>query len=410
MCAVMGRHSHASSDGFTTPQRILTAVLVCAAALTVLGLVLLWPSSEEVHVSPDFERSVPLAHAQVDGTVAVVQDGSCDSPSTGRVFETSPVVPVGGATDCTHAIVELTSGQDAGQRTLLITNGLPGDPHLAEGDQIRLIVDTDQSGANVYSFSDFQRGSSLLLWLALIAVAIIVIGGLRGARAIVGLGITLAVIVVFLLPSLLRGGDPLALALVTGAAVLFTVIYLVHGLNWKSSSALAGTLTALVCAALLGKIAIASTGLRGLGDDHNLLIQLYLPDVSVTGLMLCGFIIGSLGVLNDVTIAQASTVNELYEADASQTPWQLFVSAMRVGRDHIASMVYTLVLTYTGAALPLFLLLSVADRPLLNTLTSDIMATELMRSGVGALALCCAVPMTTAIAALTVPRRRSLTP
>ncbi|WKD62129.1 YibE/F-like protein [Corynebacterium ciconiae DSM 44920] len=443
----MGRHSQHSestqpdnsagaSAQLSVAQKILAGALALAGLLTVIGTVWLWPSSEEPHIAEGFSLSVPLAHKQVDGTVAVVQEGACDSPSSGQVFETAPAAApsaaaaappaaapsnpaaappaappasagaAGSPTEpdrtCTHSIVDLTSGDDAGMRTLLITNNLPGDPELKVGDHIRMLVNDTPDGGTQYAFSDFQRGTPITVWMVLTALGIVLIGGWRGMRALVGLGVTLAGIAGFLLPSLLRGGDPLWLSVVTGSLVLFIVIYLVHGLNWKSSAALAGTIAALLIAALLGRYAISTTGIRGLGDEDNLLIQLYLPDVTVPGLMLCGFIIGALGVLNDVTIAQASTVNELYELNPRSTPWEVFTSAMRVGRDHIASMVYTLVLSYTGAALPLLLLLSVADRPLSNTLTSDIMATELMRSAVGALALCLAVPITTAIAAVTV--------
>ena len=184
------------------------------------------------------------------------------------------------------------------------------------------------------------------------------------------------------------------------------MLYLVHGFNWKSSSALGGTLLSLGLSAWLAHIAIDSNHLRGLGSEDNILIQLYLPDVTVPGLMLCGFIIGALGVLNDVTIAQASTVNELSEIEPDASPWRLFAGAMKVGRDHIASMVYTLVLSYTGASLPTLLLLSVANRPLTQIMFSDVMATELLRSGIGALALSLAVPITTIIAAFTVTGRR----
>ena len=210
---------------------------------------------------------------------------------------------------------------------------------------------------------------------------------------------------VFLIPALLRGGDPVALAITAGGLILFPVLFMVHGMNWKSASALAGTLAAMGLAAALASFAISSSKLQGLGDEDNLLIQLYLPGVSVTGLLMAGFIIGALGVLNDVTIAQASTVQELYEAAPESTPREVFTSAMRVGRDHIASMVYTLVLAYLGTALPLSMLLTVADRPLLQTLSSDVVATELLRSAIGAIALVLAVPITTLIAAFTVAEK-----
>src|SRR5699024_6103345 len=122
----------------------------------------------------------------------------------------------------------------------------------------------------------------------------------------------------------------------------------VHGVNWKSAAAMGGSLVAVAIATALAGLAIDSTSLRGLGDESNLQILLYLPELDITGLMLAGMIIGALGVLNDATIAQASTITELKRAEPDASPWQLFRNAMRVGEDHIASMVYTLVLGYAG--------------------------------------------------------------
>ncbi|MGD7001601.1 YibE/F family protein [Corynebacterium halotolerans] len=406
----MGRHAIAAppKDARTTLwRRILLGFLILCGIATSIGLVMLWPPDEDPVVAPEFTNTFALNQAQVNGEVSAVAPGACQSPSLGQVFETSPSssAAVSGDT-CTNVIVDITSGENEGRRTLLITYGQPGEPVLAEGDQIRLAETVAADGQLTYTFTDYQRGTPLLVWGLVIAGAIILFAALRGIRALVGLVITLAVLAVFLLPALVHGGAPLALAVVAGAVILFLVVLLVHGFNWKSCAALAGTLISLGIAAWLASQAISSTHLQGLGSEDNLRILLYLPEVSVTGLMLCGFIIGALGVLNDVTISQASTVNELSELDPSASPLQLFTGAMKVGRDHISSMVYTLVLTYTGAALPLLLLISVSERPLLQTLTSDLVATELLRSGVGALALTLAVPITTVIAAYVVPERQ----
>lgn len=405
----MGRHA-ARDSGLTglSGWRIALLVLLALSVLaTVIGVWRLWPAAEEPAVSPDFATTFNLNHTQVEGTVTVVDATACTSPSTGTAFSGSPVVPLQQSDErCRRALVDLTSGENAGLRTMLVTYGMPGEPVLEAGDEILLAETVTGDGSRMYTFSDYQRGSTLLVWAVVVALTIIVFAAWRGVRALVGLGVTFAGIALFLLPALARGGDALALAIVTGAAILIVVVPLVHGVNWKSASALGGTLIALGIAALLAHVAIDSTNLRGLGSEDNLNILLYLPEVSIIGLMLCGFIIGALGVLNDVTISQSSTVNELSQLDPGAGPWRLFVGAMKVGRDHISSMVYTLVLSYTGAALPLLLLLSVAERPLSQIMTSDIMATELLRSGVGALALTLAVPLTTLIAAWTVPGSR----
>ena len=387
-----------------TFTRILLVVFIAAwVGGTIFGVYTMWPGDKKPNISPNFYTSFSMSHAQVEGTVLFTQPGSCTSSEVGRVFDTSPRESPGSDNNCQWYITQIDSGTNKGQRTLLINSHNPGEPELHKNDRILLIEDKTADGAMSYGFSDFQRTYPLLLWGLIIAAAIAGFALIRGVRALLGLGITLVVVVLFTVRILLLGASPISAAVVSGAAILLLVVFMVHGFNWKSASALGGTLLALVIAAWLATIAIDNNELRGLGNSDNLSIIVNLPDVSVKGLMLCGFIIGALGVLNDVAISQASTINELADLDPQASPARLFLGAMKVGRDHIASMVYTLVLTYTGASLPLLLLLSVSERPLVQILTSDVMATEMLRSGIGALALTLTVPITTVIAAYTVP-------
>ena len=390
-----------------TFTRILLVVFIAAwVGGTIFGVYTMWPGDKKPNISPNFYTSFSMSHAQVEGTVLFTQPGSCTSSEVGRVFDTSPRESPGSDSNCQWYITQIDSGTNKGQRTLLINSHNPGEPELHKNDRILLIEDKTADGAMSYGFSDFQRTYPLLLWGLIIAAAIAGFALIRGVRALLGLGITLVVVVLFTVRILLLGASPISAAVVSGAAILLLVVFMVHGFNWKSASALGGTLIALVIAAWLATIAIDNNELRGLGNSDNLSIIVNLPDVSVKGLMLCGFIIGALGVLNDVAISQASTINELADLDPQASPARLFLGAMKVGRDHIASMVYTLVLSYTGASLPTLLLLSVANRPLTQIMFSDVMATELLRSGIGALALSLAVPITTIIAAFTVTGRR----
>jgi uncharacterized membrane protein len=200
-------------------------------------------------------------------------------------------------------------------------------------------------------------------------------------------------------------------ALVASAAILFAVIYLAHGVSLRTSSALLGKLASLLLAALLSWAAIGSAHLTGLSEDQNNDVDAYLGQTSITGPLLAGSIIGSLGVLNDVTVTQASAVFELAYLGESHSRRAIFVGAMRIGRDHISSTVYTLVLAYAGSALPLLLLFSVASRSLGDVLTSESVAIEIMRSSVGGIALALSVPLTTAIAtSLTTPLGIPLVP
>jgi uncharacterized membrane protein len=212
--------------------------------------------------------------------------------------------------------------------------------------------------------------------------------------------VAFAVLVVFLLPALRDGAPAVPVAVVASAAILYAVMYLAHGVNLRTSAALLGTLSSLLLAAGLSWAAIGLAHLTGLSEEQNSQVAAYLGHVSITGLLLAGFIIGSLGVLNDVTVTQASTVFELAHVGVDTSRRAIFLGAMRVGRDHIASTVYTLVLAYAGSSLPLLLLFSVANRSLGDVLTSESVAIELVRSAVGGIALALSVPLTTAIAAV----------
>ena len=369
----------------------LLALLALVGVITLVGLVWLWPSAA-TKAGEDF----PFNQPQVPGTVVKVDNHLCDSGLTGTRVETASLIPAGDGGDCTRSLVEF----DDGTFTSLVHWGIAGEPELAEGDRI-VMSETDGS---LYAFADYERTNNLLIWGAVAATVIIVVAAWQGLRALIGLAYSLAVVFVFLIPGLMAGTSPLLLALVACSTIVFVAVPLVHGINWKAASSLGGVLIALGLAGFLAWVAIDSASLQGLSDDSNLKLLLYVPGVSIVGILLSGFVIGALGSLNDVAIAQASTVNELAYAQPDAGVWELFVSAMKVGRDHIASMVYTLVLTYTGASLPLLILISAADRTIASTLSSDVVATELLRSGVGAIALTLTVPLTTVIAALTVSR------
>lgn len=393
----------------TNPWRTgLLGFLVLAALATLTGLLILRPTSAPTeHTSPDFDKTYALNQPQVEGTVATVDNHLCSDPHTGRAFDEAPLIPASGDdTSCTRALIELTTGQDAGRKTQLVFYGVAGDPTLTVGEEIML----SRSDDGTYAFADYRRGGNLILWAIIAAVIIIGFAAWHGLRALLGLGISLAIVLFYLIPSLVEGHSALPLALITCAAILFLAVPLVHGVNWKSASALGGALVALAISGALGWASISSTALTGSSSEDNLKLLLYMPGVSVVGVLLCGFIIGALGSLNDIAVAQASTVRELHAADPAAGPGALFMSAMKVGRDHIASVVYTIVLTYTGAALPLLMLITAAQRPALQILSSDLVATEVLRSLLGAMALTLAVPLTTVIAAFTVPEGRDQAP
>ncbi|MCD5421728.1 YibE/F family protein [Rhodococcus pyridinivorans] len=380
--------------------KIVVGLLAAIGLLVLFGTALLWPSSRAVDIPAPFQTSSGGAVVTEAGTVVEQNTGPCGSASFGRVFTGEPSPPSSNAFDCERSIVAIESGPDDGARTLLEVIPGPGQPDLQAGDEIRLVRQTDPAGATQYSFYDYARGFPLVLVVAAFAIVVVAIARWRGLRALIGLVVAFGVLVVFMLPALLDGKPAVPVALVGGALILYAVLYLAHGVNLRTSSALLGTLASMVVAALLSYVAIRMTHLTGLSEEQNTDVQLYIGHVSISGLLLAGFIIGSLGVLNDVTITQASSAFELAGLDPESSRREIFSAAMRVGRDHIASTVYTLVLAYAGGALPLLLLFSVAGRSITDVITSDAVAIELVRACVGGIALTLSVPLTTAIAAV----------
>ncbi|HJG42875.1 YibE/F family protein [Corynebacterium phoceense] len=403
----MSRHS-APVTG-RNPWRVgLAGALLFAFLLTAIGLAWQWPSGTPT-LSPEFTRTYALNQPQITARVTTVDHHLCASPLTGTAFDEPPLRPAFEEdTSCTRALLDITGGANEGKQTQLVFHGVTGDPTLEVDQEVLLSEATNPDGSLTYSFADYERGGELWIWAAIVAIIIVGFGAWQGLRALLGLAYSLAVVFFFLLPALLQGHNPIVVTLLACSIIVLIAVPMVHGVNWKAAAAMGGSLLALGVTALLAWAMIGTTHLQGLSSEDNLKLVLYLPTVSVIGVLMAGFIIGALGSLNDVAIAQASTVTELAAAEPEARAGSLFVSAMKVGRDHIASMVYTLVLTYTGAALPLLILITAAKRPAGQILVSDLVSTELLRSGIGAAALTIAVPLATIIAALTVPERRAL--
>jgi len=206
----------------------------------------------------------------------------------------------------------------------------------------------------------------------------------------------------FMLPALLLGGSGLGVAMIGSSAIMFVVLYLAHGPSIRTSAALAGTLVGIVITALIGLVAIRTARLGGVLDEGALALSTYVGEISFQGLLTSALIIAGLGVLNDVTITQSSAVWELRAAAPSMTRRRLFGSGMRIGRDHIASTIYTIVFAYAGTALSVLLLLFLYQRPAGDLLTTEEIATEVVTTLATAIGLVLSVPITTAIAALTV--------
>jgi uncharacterized membrane protein len=250
-----------------------------------------------------------------------------------------------------------------------------------------------------YSIVDVRRERPVAALVALFAVAVVALGRWQGLRALIGLVITFGVIVAFLVPSILGGESPVAVALVAAGLILLATMYLSHGFNAKTTVAIVGTAVALIVTAVLAVGFTWATSITGVMDEDVRLLSALIGGIDVRGLLLAGIIIGGLGVLDDVTMTQSATVFQVHRAAAAPTFSQLFRAGMSVGRDHVAAAVNTLFLAYAGAALPLLLLFATHPAQLGRVLSLEVVTVEIVRTFVGSIGLISAVPVTTALAA-----------
>ncbi|WP_084253695.1 YibE/F family protein, partial [Mycobacterium avium] len=337
-------HSHGLPSGPAPidrlPARIVVGLLIAIGVAVAVGAIVLWPSRQHVDIPMPLQNAAGGAVSTQAGHVLSSGLGDCGSPSVSQVLTGPPQPALPGAGRCVLTQVAIDSGPNAGAATLLESSPGPGQPKFAVGDRIRIVRQVDDQGATSYAFYDFERGWALVGLAVAFAVVIVAVARWRGLLALVGILVAFVVLVTFLLPALRDGAPAVPVALVAAAAILYAVIYLAHGVSLRTSAALLGTLSSLLLAAGLSWAAIQLAHLTGLSDEQNSTVSAYLGSVSIGGLLLAGFIIGSLGVLNDVTVTQSSTVFELARLGGSRRA--IFTGALRVGRDHIASTVYTL--------------------------------------------------------------------
>jgi uncharacterized membrane protein len=304
--------------------------------------------------------------------------------------------------------LEVTSGSREGQEltveygSLVFTN----EARLfREGDRVLVERTRTMEGGDVFHVTDYVR-SGPLLWLTFLFVAAaVLLSGWQGLRSLMGMGVSLVVIVAFIVPQILAGRNPVIVAIAGSVVMMGISLYLVYGWNSKTHVAVAGLLLSLIVTGVLAVWAVNWTRLSGFGAEEAGFLQVAGVQLDTRGLLLAGIIIGTLGALDDIAIGQSSTIAELSKANPSLTRRALFKHGMSVGRDHIAAMVNTLLLAYVGAALPLVLMFSVYTEPLGFTINREIISEEIVRTLVGSLGLLAGVPLTSLIAAYAARRR-----
>lgn len=290
----------------------------------------------------------------------------------------------------------LEEGERAGD-VVTFTNDLV---MLEAGDQIYLSHVRDIDGRELFVLKDVNRGRGLMVLFGLFVVLLLWFAGRQGARALISLALSIAGIVFVLLPALLKGYDPILMSLLIAGVILALALFGTHGFNALSSIAFGGTLLAVLATSVVAWFSVFGLRLSGYGDDASVYLTFATNgSLDLVGLLLGSIIIGVLGVLDDISITQASVVRELRAANNHLSARELYDRALKVGRDHVGSLVNTLALAYVGAALPLVLLFSTSAMPLYFTLNQEVIAAEIVRILVGSIGLILTVPITTALAA-----------
>ncbi|MGQ4495903.1 YibE/F family protein [Dermabacteraceae bacterium P13101] len=382
-------HGHSHGGEHTLPEaqgkraRLLLAALTVPLLLaTLLGMFLLWPAAGKL------PPKTALLAPGVNLEVARVQEVPPDKNPREfvKVSARGLTGPIAGKT------IEVSVPPE------VFANGT----HRGSEMRVMGLVDQGEDGKPVirYSYFDMQRSTPMLLLFGIYLLVVAAVARGRGLRAVVGLAASVAVVVFFMLPSLLAGNNPLLVGMIGASAMMFPAVYLAHGISIRTTTALWGTIAGAAVTLVMALLAAGPTGMTGTQGEAPSLLYGSGLNISLSTILLAGVLISGLGALNDVTITQASAVWELRAAMPNANRLRVFTSAMRIGRDHIASTVYTLAFAYIGTALPVLLVAATIERSFLDTLLAGEIAEEIFRTLVASIGLVLAIPLTTGIAAL----------
>jgi uncharacterized membrane protein len=365
----------------STPGRAAISAVAAIVIATLAGIAVLWPGDVDVPLPAGLLPTNTEA-----GEVVSERSFACQPPLVGT---------------CQRAVVRVESGPDAGSEVELSLGGIGLITDLSAGDEVRLAPSGDTAAdADGYRLADYERRGSLLLIAVAFAILAVALARWRGVLSLLGLTASIAIVVGFVVPALLDGGAALAVAIVGAFAVMLVTIPLVHGLGAKAVAAILGTVCTLLLTVGLAAVAADLAHLTGLSSDSAVLLQQSgQPELSLRGLLLAGIVIATLGVLDDMTVSQSSTVMALRATDPALGAGELFRRAMDVGRDHISATINTLVLAYVGASLPVLLIFGSRELGVGEALNTELVAREAVATMVGSMGLIAAAPITTALAA-----------
>jgi uncharacterized membrane protein len=370
-------------------ERFLAAGLGVLVVLAV-AIIFIGPRLVRPDPVPDDQ---PLAPGEMETLTArvieVLEEGSLDLGD-------------GMAHPYQHLLLHVESGSLAGQEIRVEegTVNIISEGRLFDvGDRVFVERVAGLDGDRFY-ISDPVRTSPLFLIALLFAGLVVLVGRGRGLRALLGTSFSLLVIFLFILPQIVAGRDPVLVSIAGSVVLLAVSTYMVYGWNFKAHAAVAGMMLSLVLTWVLAWLFVGWTRLTGLTEEGGFLVSALGPGIDLRGLVLGGIIIGSLGVLDDICVGQASAVFELANVNRDMGWRELFRSSLNIGRDHIAAMVNTLLLAYVGASMPLMLAFTIYPEPVWRRINREPVAEEIVRTLAGSLGLVMAVPITGLIASL----------
>lgn len=271
---------------------------------------------------------------------------------------------------------------------------------LKEGDTFFANV-LETSDGPLYTVQEPDRREALLVSIVLFGIVSIIIGGITGLRALISLGVSFIVIIYFLLPALSSGTSPILVSVGFSALILALAMGITHGLNRTTLAAYLGSIVTIVVAVFLGSFFVSFGHLTGFADDTTTILNLATGgSLNMQGILLGALIVGILGIIDDLTVTQVSTVQELHNVDSKLSSRELYTRAMKVGKDHFGAVVNTLFLAYAGAAMPLLMLFTLSPSSPWFLVNSEIIAIEIVRAAVGGVALALSLPIATLLGVL----------
>lgn len=294
--------------------------------------------------------------------------------------------------------VMITEGQKKNKKVHIdmLSSSTANNLSFKEHDRVFVSFTTDASGKVTILIADYVRKQPLLILFGLFFVFVITIGRKKGLLSFIGMCFSFVIIGNFIVPAIVDGNNPILISLLGAALIIPVTFYMAHGINKKTTISVISTFGALVVTGLLAYVFVELTRLTGYAaEEATYLSFIKNGTINIRNLLLAGIIIGAMGVLDDITISQTSAIEQLSIANPRLTKWQLYSHAMAIGRDHIASLVNTLVLVYAGAALPLFLLAYDAKISIGYVINQEIIATEIVRTLVSSIGIISAVPLST---------------